>query len=91
MGVRHPGRLAGKARAIITDRDYFAVRGLLAVACEGALVQAHAERLEALLRELVAYEDRIERTLCDEPRDQPVSIDAAKRHDWHPCRRWYDC
>ena len=91
MGVRHPGRLAGKARAIITDRDYFAVRELLAEACEGALVQAPAERLEALLRELVAYEDRIERTLCDEPTDQPVSIDATKRHDWHPCRRWYDC
>jgi hypothetical protein len=91
MGVRHPGRLAGKARAIITDRDYFAVRELLAEACEGTLAQAHAERLEALLRELVAYEDRIERTLYDEPRDQAVSIDATKCHDWQACRRWYDC
>jgi hypothetical protein len=49
-------RFAGKARPILRDRDYNSARQILREAATLSLLPEDEERMEALLREIVAYE-----------------------------------
>lgn len=58
MGAKYLGSYVGMARPIVVERDYRAVKRLLADRCHGIYLLLEAERLEALIRELTLYEDR---------------------------------
>jgi hypothetical protein len=48
------------AREISTQRDYVAVKEVVSQACRSAAVLFEPERIDALIRELADYEDRLE-------------------------------
>jgi hypothetical protein len=58
MGAKYLGSYVGMARPIVVERDYQAVKRLLADRCHGIYLLLETERLEALIRELTLYEDR---------------------------------
>ena len=88
MGARYAASYVGKARAILTERDYEAVKKLVVDRCKGIYVVLEAERLEALIRELTDYEGGMGQSPA---RDHISSAFAAKEAgDGQPRQRWSD-
>jgi hypothetical protein len=58
LGAKYLGSYVGMARPILVERDYRAVKRVLADRCHGIYLLLEAERIEALIRELTLYEDR---------------------------------
>jgi hypothetical protein len=50
MGAKYLGSYVGMARPILVERDYQAVKRLLADRCKGIYLLLEAERIEALIR-----------------------------------------
>jgi hypothetical protein len=86
MGAKYLGSYVGMARPIVAERDYQAVKRLLADRCRGIYLLLEAERLEALIRELTLYEDRPD----DEAALMAVTASAAAAPSSALNRRWSD-
>jgi hypothetical protein len=88
MGAKYLGSYVGRARPILAERDYQAVKRLVVDRCHGIYLLLEAERLEALIRELTLYEDR--------PGERDGSAVATVPRSPHngydnlPHRRWSD-
>ena len=88
MGKRYVATLAGRARPITTERDYWAVMLLLQERCRPIWRAWEDERLEALFREITDYEDRCANgDGAHSLRLNPVSNSCA---DMQLGRRWSD-
>jgi hypothetical protein len=87
MGAKYLGSYVGMARPILAQRDYQAIKRLLADRCQGIYLLLEAERLEALIRELTLYEDRSADSDESEP---PTASTGPSVSAWAPHRRWSD-
>ena len=83
MGAKFPGSYVGLARPIMAERDYRAVKRLVADRCQGIYLLLEAERLEALIRELTLYEEDPEG--CASSASPAAQSDAPALQ-----RRWSD-
>jgi hypothetical protein len=97
MGARYEGQYAGHARQILCERDYEAARRLLSERCKGIYLLIETERMEALIRELTAYEEKRSQGRSNEP-DCCSQAGAADGRGWggderpesSPRERWSD-
>ncbi|MCW5623196.1 MAG: hypothetical protein KIT73_00570 [Burkholderiales bacterium] len=83
---RNPPTRAKLARPIQSERDYHEAKALLARTMRAARSTEAARRAEALLREIVDYEIRVDSQNADEWSEIDADLDTHEG----PRRRWND-
>jgi hypothetical protein len=83
MGAKFPGSYVGLARPILVERDYQAVKRLVADRCQGIYLLLETERLEALIRELTLYEESAgESEVCTSASPAQLDLHRLLRRRW---------